>query len=380
MATPTKNPFKFGGPVEGEYYFPRPALSKIVDEYLDNRINMVLVGPRRFGKTSFILDTIRRMEKRKACLLVDVFNITSHRDFLQQIARALEAKQSLTKKFAKWTRSLPRLFPKLSWKTDPSGQPTFTLQPEFFSSEKDVKELIQDTLVGLGRLGKEVVIAIDEIQKISELQDEGWLEATLRTQMQQARNVAFLFSGSRRSMIHDMFNSSNRPFYRAGQMMEFPVLPEAFTDWIIDRFGSVAVTCQREAITELRRLVQDTPNYIQMACFHLVAQGVSRVNASEVKQILRTLVKQNAYAYQTILNSLTLFQQRALRLAAIEGEEIFSKDILRKYEISSGPALASAINSLKQKQLLDNEGTKRGRVVFDDPLFAIWLKAEFSKL
>ena len=50
---------------------------------------------------------------------------------------------------------------------------------------------------------------------------------------------------------------------------------------------------------------------------------------------------------------------------------------MRHFEISSGPALASAIKSLKDKQILD-EGTKRGRVVFDDPLFAIWLRTEFT--
>ena len=87
-------------------------------------------------------------------------------------------------------------------------------------------------------------------------------------------------------------------------------------------------------------------------------------------------MKQNAYAYQTILNSLTQIQQRALRLAAKEGESIYVKEVIQKYEIPSGPTLASAIKALKQKQILD-EGTARGKAIFDDPLFAIWLKYEF---
>src|SRR5690349_3978755 len=98
MAKPTKNPFKCGDPVEGDYYFPRPELSQTVIQFLDNRIHVVLIGPRRFGKTSFVLETLKQLEARgKTCIFVDIFNVTSHRDFLLQLFRALRAK-------ATWSR------------------------------------------------------------------------------------------------------------------------------------------------------------------------------------------------------------------------------------------------------------------------------------
>ena len=111
-----------------------------------------------------------------------------------------------------------------------------------------------------------------------------------------------------------------------------------------------------------------------MVCFYLVAQGVKHVTTREVEQALKTVVRQNAYAYQTLLNSLTLTQQRALRLAAKEGKQIFHKPFLAKYQIASAPALASAVKALKAKSVLDEEGTTKGSVVFDDPLFATWLR------
>ena len=377
MAKPTKNPFKFGDPVEGDYYYPRPDLTQTVVQFLDNRVHVVLIGPRRFGKTSFVLDTLRQLEERKkTCVFVDIFNVTSHRDFLQQLLRALRAKTTWSRRLKKWVESLPRLRPKFIWETDPNtGEGTFSIAPEIL--ERDVKDLIQDTILALGEVGDEVVVAIDEFQTIAELEDDDWLEATLRTLMQQLKNTAFLFTGSRRSVINDMLNNASRPFYRSCQPIEFPALEDSFSNWIVARFKSVGVTCTYEAISNLRKLVQDTPNYVQMACFHLVAEGVDKVDQAKIQDVLRTIVKQNAYSYQTLLNSLRPLQQRALRLAAIESEGIFSKDFLAKYEIPSGPALASSIKSLKQKQILD-EGTAKGKVVFDDPLFAIWLKNEFS--
>jgi hypothetical protein len=65
------------------------------------------------------------------------------------------------------------------------------------------------------------------------------------------------------------------------------------------------------------------------------------------------------------------------RLAA-KKKQIYTKELLHGYEISSGAALASAIKSLKEKEILDVEATGRGSVVFDDPLFAIWLRNSFD--
>lgn len=366
------NPFRFGDPVEGEYYLPRPELAKIITQFLGNRIHVVLVGPRRFGKTSFILNLLQALENQSyTCLFVDIFNITSHRDFLQQMLRALQAKKSLWKKSKEF---ITKLRPKILAKIDPhSGSTAFGLTIDTFS-DSDVKESIQNVLSGLRELGEQVILAIDEFQKISEIGDQGWLEATLRTHMQQLRNTSFLFTGSRKSIIYDMLNNNTRPLYRACQSMEFPSFGEEFTEWVISRFSKADIKCDRSAIQHLRKMVQDTPNYVQMICFHLVAQGIRHITNDQVEITLATVVRQNAYAYQTLLNSLTLTQQRALRLAGKENKQIFHKQLLAKYEISSAQALSSAIKALKEKGILDEEGTSRGSVVFDDPLFAIWLK------
>jgi AAA+ ATPase superfamily predicted ATPase len=376
MADPRHNPFKFGDPVEGEYYLPRPELAKTVSQFLDNRIHVILIGPRRFGKTSFVLNLLK--EKKQASVFIDVFNITSHRDFLQQILRALRAKRSWGVKLKEWLETIPRLRPRLSIEHDThSGMPNVSLSAEV-SSDKDIKETILDVLSALERLGDHVIVAIDEFQKIAEIEDKSWLEATLRTQMQQLKNVSFLFTGSRKSIIHDMINNSSRPLYRSCQPIEFPSLGPEFTDWVVKRFTIIGAKCSADAIDYLRGLLQDTPNYIQMACFHMVAEGVTTVTKKEVDDVLRTIVRQNSYAYQTLLNSLAPVQQRALRLAANEPVQVYAKNLLSKYEIKTAQALASAIKSLKDKQILD-EGTAKGKVYFDDPLFAIWLRTELGE-
>lgn len=375
------NPFKFGDPVEGDYYLPRQNLENFVSQFLINRIHVVLIGPRRFGKTSFLLNLLKKLEKEgHPYIFVDIFNITSHRDFLHQFLRALKARRGWIDLLKNIFDSIPKLRPKVSTQIDPhSGQPSFDFTLDLSTTtDSDVKEMIQDVLSGLNRLGKGLILAIDEFQKITEINDDGWLEATLRTHMQQLRNTGFIFTGSRRSVIYDMLNNPSRPLYKFCQPIEFPAFGDEFTDWILMRFAKLGISCSRDAIQHLRELVQNTPNYVQMVCFHLVALGKNDITIHEVNEALKTVVQQNAYAYQTLLSTLTPTQQRTLRLAAKEGRQIFAKEFLTKYEIASGAALSSAIKSLKDKEILDEEGAGRGTVIFDDPLFAIWLKTSFD--
>lgn len=375
------NPFKFGDPVDGDYYLPRPDLENFVSQFLINRIHVVLIGPRRFGKTSFLLNLLKTLSAQShSYIFVDIFNITSHKDFLHQLLRALKARSGWIDALKSMLISLPKTHPKTSTQLDEyTGHPSFDFTLDIsMSSENDIKELIQDVFSGLSKLGKRLIFAIDEFQKITEIDDGGWLEATLRTHMQQLRNTSFIFTGSRRSVIYDMLNNPSRPLYKFCQSIEFPPLGDEFTDWVLKRFENVGIKCNRNAIEHLRKIVQDTPNYVQMVCFHLVSLGKAHITIEEINNALKIVVQQNAYAYQTLLSTLTPTQQRVLRLAAKEGKQIFTKELLSKYEISSGAALSSAIKSLKDKEILDEEGAGKGTVIFDDPLFAIWLKSSFD--
>lgn len=379
MNNPLPNPFRFGDPVEGDFYLDRPEFDRLVRQFLENKINVVLIGPRRFGKTSFLLNLLKNMQEDSySYIFVDVFNITSHKDFLQQILRALKQRKKWSDTLRELLTAIPRLRPKITPHVNPlTAETSFDFTLDMSASESDVKEIIQDLFKGLNRLGKKLIFAIDEFQKINEINDDGWLEATLRTHMQQLPNTSFIFTGSRRSVINDMLNNPHRPLYKFCQSLEFPTFGNEFTKWIVKKFVKANIECSEEAIEHLRRKVQDTPNYVQMICFHLVALGKEKITIQEVDSTLNIVVRQNAYAYQTLLNTLTGAQQRTLRLCAKEEKQVFANDFLIQYEISSAPALASSIKALKDKEILD-EGTSRGSVVFEDPLFAIWLRNTFD--
>lgn len=369
-----ENPFMYGKPVAGEFYFDLPYLKNELQSFIDSKINVLVMGPRRSGKTSFLKSFLKEQRnKNKIVLDIDAFNVLSHKDFLNQFVNAIKKEKNNGQKFFSWLRGVKSLSPIFKWEVNPhTGEIEYSIN---FSKleESDIKQAILQTLSGLKELQseKELVISIDEFQRIGELEDKGWLEATLRSTMQEFPEIAFIFTGSRRSILEDMFNSSKRPFYKSCKQINFPIFGHEFSSWIIERFKKNSILTNTQAIDYLRQQVADTPNYVQEACFHLVSHGVKDVTAKEIDEILDIISSQGSYSYEALLNTLTSTQIKFLRLFIGEGKVDYSREVLQKYEIKTGSNLQAAAKALVEKQIIEKKPA--GGFSFDDPMFKIWL-------
>jgi hypothetical protein len=374
------NPFRYGAPVSGEHYYQRKDLRQSVLNFLTNQVSVVLFGPRRLGKTSFLFDLEIHLKNSYGYepIIIDTYNVTSHRDFLVQLLSSTAQKKNAFAKMVDLVKSLPSKFtPALQVQASPiSGEVSWSIGLHK-TSDEDVKELILEALRMITTLGDKTCLIIDEFQKIGQLDDDGWLEATIRTAMQFTRSCVFLFSGSQHGILLDMFSQKSRPFYRSSQVVEFTPIDDAlFSKWLIHKFQSVGVGVQEDAIDYLQKQVDHSTNYVQMACFHLVAKGVSVVNKQAIDEVLSQMASQGQYAYGTLLASLPPVQQRVLRMVALEGRAGSSQELMERYEIKNPPHVNIAVKSLVAKQILNVSSSIR-EASFDDPLFAVWLRNEF---
>ena len=73
---------------------------------------------------------------------------------------------------------------------------------------------------------KPCIIAIDEFQQIGEYAEKN-VEALLRTKIQKCHKAQFIFSGSRRHIMSNMFNSPSKPFYQSTISMGLEPIPLA---------------------------------------------------------------------------------------------------------------------------------------------------------
>lgn len=374
-----KNPFRYGVPVSGEYYFPRPDLSKKLSSYILSGQKLLLYGRRRYGKTSFLKEYVSALEEKDiVSVFVDVYPITSLRDFLHALLSGIRESGvlSLTERAKKIVFDLFRVRPRIAVEGDSTALDFFV--PSL--KDEDVKSAIEDTIRLFGKLAEDrpLLIIFDEFQKIAEIDDAGWLEGTLRSEIQNQGAVPYIFCGSRRGLILDMFQNPSRPFYQMCTAIELPRLQKDFADWLLKKLVAAHVSIDRETSIAMLEKVDWSPNYAQMIAFNLVADPPDgSVGVADIENVLEVLCQLNGYTYMTLYDSLGANAQRLLRLAAENpGQSPFRQELMMAFGLMTS-GVQSAIRSLINRHILDDT-TSGGNIYFDDILFSRWLKTRFG--
>lgn len=373
------NPFRYGVPVSGQYYLARPKLVKKLTPYAVAGQNILLFGPRRFGKTSFLQEYASTLSKKEInVVMIDTYPITSHRDFLHSLIKGLESRK--LKPFMKSIREVIdavfRVRPKITVEADGIGL-NFPIPA---LNDEEIKWAIEDTFKMIGKLNqkKKLAVFFDEFQKIAEINDKGWLEGTIRSEIQKQGDLHYLFCGSRRGLILDMFQNSSKPLYHMATPIELPKFGEEFISWLMKRFNIADIKITKEVTKHLLDLIDWSPNYAQMLAFHLVADSPNGpIKSEDIDKILDNLCQLNGYTYMTLFDSLSSNAKRIVRMNALNPDQSpFQQDLMRDYGLSSSTVQA-AIRSLINKRILD-DATSKGNLIFDDPLFLRWVQKSFS--
>lgn len=374
-----KNLFRYGVPVTGEFYFPRPDTVKKMLTYVNAGQKVLLYGRRRFGKTSFLKECSVVFKKNDiTTLYIDVYPITSLHDFLFALTTGIKESRvlSVARKVKDIVSDIFRLRPRIVLEGD--GAALDFLAPSLGS--EDVKLAIEDTIRLFARLNEKQHIAIifDEFQKIAEINDGNWLEGTLRSEIQKQGNVPYIFCGSRRGLILDMFQNSSRPFYQMCTPIELPKLGNNFVSWLREKLCSSGIKIDDVVTRAIMDKVDWNPNYAQMVAFHLVANAPNReIRAEDIDIVLDDLCQLNGYMYTTLYDSLSANAERVVKLLAMNpAKSPFNAESMKKFGLTSS-GVQAALKGLVNKHIMD-DATTGGAAIFDDPLFLRWIKKSFS--
>jgi len=82
-----KNPFKYGMCVTGSAFFDRTKIMRDICNTLDGGTNVLLYGPRRFGKSSLVGEILAKLRgKGTPCVELNMMDIASLDDFVARYA------------------------------------------------------------------------------------------------------------------------------------------------------------------------------------------------------------------------------------------------------------------------------------------------------
>jgi hypothetical protein len=367
-----KNPFIYDGYAGPDYFCDRIEESEKLISHLQNGRNVTLVSPRKVGKTGLIKHTfhlIKEKNKDAVCIYVDIFHTHNQHEFVQILGKAiieeklLDSRNSVNKILNYFSLWRPTLTP------DPmTGIPSISITIERSYSEHTIKSIFDY----LANSGKEVYLAIDEFQTITDYPETG-TEALLRSYIQFIHNVHFIFSGSKQHLMYEIFGSPKRPFYQSTAIMAIePLHKEIYYDFASRFFKDKKGELSEDVFNQLYKQFDGYTWYMQSVLNRLYEREKQVKDYCQVTEAILSVLSDKSNQYDTLMMFLTDNQLSLLMAIAREGivNQPQSKEFVRKYDLPTLSSIKKALEVLKEKELIYQ--TQEGYIVYDR-FMGLWL-------
>jgi hypothetical protein len=376
---PTGNPFSIKEYKGKNYFCDREAeLDKILTN-IKNGIDTTLISPRRMGKTGLIYRLFEQIYEtgEVETIYVDIYPARSLSDFVKLLAEAIlfkfPEKTSIGKLFIEFIKG----FKPLIGYDALSGEPQIQIS---YQSAQEKEYTLQGLFRFLNMQDTKIVLAIDEFQQITDFPEKN-IEAILRTYTQQLENIRFIFCGSRKSMMIDLFSNAKRPFYASTQYLVLDKIDLAsYKTFINDKFIENDIRIEDDAVEYILSWTRQHTFYTQSLCNTVYSLDEKIVTIDLVKRACNELLNRNEAVFFQFRQLLTPGQWNFLIAVAKEGEvtQLTAQKFIASYEIGT-PANARRISrSLIDKELiLETTGKKGSKYQVYDVFLSRWLESEY---
>ena len=375
--TNLQNPFVTGGYVAQEYFCDREKETGQLIANIQNGNNVTLISTRRMGKSGLIQHCFRNSEVRNhySTFFVDIYATKSLNDFVFLLSKNIfnQLKSVSRKLLETFLISLKSLRPEIS--LDEQGIPSLALGiGDIRKPEVSLDEIFRF----LNTSAKPCIVAIDEFQQISKY-PEANMEALLRTYIQQSPQTRFIFSGSRRHIMGEMFHSSSRPFFASASTINLEAIEkQKYIDFSQNHFKLRNREITATTVEKIYELFEGVTWYMQKtlnALFSETQEG-TRCDVDMADDMIKLIVDSNQYAYSENMFRLPDKQGKLMVAIAKDGKvmEPTSSGFVKKHNLTSASSVQAALKSLNEKEFTTRD--KNGYAVYDR-FFEIWLKEKY---
>ena len=362
---PLSNPFISQGYESPDYFCDRQEETAMLMSHLRNGRNVTLISPRRIGKTGLIKNTFYHLtadNKDVVCLYVDIYATKSLRDFVEQLGTTVindlvRKNSSLKDKVLTFFASLRPVF-----SLDPlTGEPSVSITVE--PSQEDIT--MRNIFRYLNESDKEVYVAIDEFQQIGEYPENG-TEAMLRSYIQFAQHVHFIFSGSKHHLMAEIFGSPKHPFYQSTEMMGLkPLNSDVYYDFCRNFFVKKGGELSKDIFMHIYNEFEGHTWYVQAIMNRLYENENVVDSVSQVNRALLSILGGREAQYESMVQFFTENQFALLKAIAKDGvvAQPTSGKFIKAHGLSGASSAKAALKFLEEKELVYRK--PEGYVVYD---------------
>lgn len=382
MAT-INNPFIIKGAIPAKYFCDRVKETEILTNHIHNGRNVVLTAPRRIGKTGLIAHCFQtpKWEEEYYVFFIDILETSSLRDLTFALGRQIfetlkpQSKQ-MVDLFVQTVRSISGEF----GYDILTGMPKFTLS---LGAIRNPEYTLAEIFEYINQADKRCLIAIDEFQQIVHYPEKN-IEAILRTHIQHCTNADFIFAGSERHILEEMFNLPSRPFYASTANMNLEAISQdIYTEFVLAHFQEFNKHIEATSVEYVYRMFDGNTYCMQKVmnvAFALTEENELCTQAI-VEQAINDILSENERNYKNRLSLLTPKPKELLIAIAKEGKasRVTSGDFVRRYHLTSSSSVQSALKQLLADDWITYTANEQGQkqYLLSDPFLSQWVQQNF---
>lgn len=368
--------FIYGVSVSGDNFTDRVKETRRLKMDFENGLNVVLISPRRMGKTSLVKKVQQVVDSSIVhTVYIDIYDCKSEYDFynkfaesvLKQTSGRMELFLEKTKKF------LTRLTPKVSFSPDPTADYSVSLgiTPKEYTPE----EILQLPELIAQQIGKHIVVCIDEFQQVAEWSDTLQVQKRMRGVWQHQKHTSYCLFGSRQHMMNKLFQSKAMPFYQFGEPNYLQPIPtEDWIPFIRQKFTDKGLAISEEHIRTICDTVQNQSSYVQQLAWNVMINTDTEVTEQTIQAGISDLLIQCTPLFMEQTGGLSGYQMNFLKaIAAGQHNQFTSVSVLQEYQLGSKSNVERIQNVLREKDYIVS--TSDG-FFLSDPIMELWLKSK----
>lgn len=374
------NPFIITGKyVSDEYFCDREKESAELVSNITNWRNTVLVSQRRMGKSGLIEHVFATPEISKdyETFFVDIYDTANIEDFIlllgKEICTRLQSRgERLMEKFLMTANSIVA-----SFSADPiTGMPSIDLS---LNGTNSAGRTLEQIFKFMENNVRPCVVAIDEFQQIADYHDGRKIIATLRKLVQNCKQTRFIFAGSNRRMMGQLFNSPSEPFFMSCTPLYLEAISlDKYAEFVEKHFENNGKHIEKQCVESAYKAYDGHTWYIQYIfnrIFENTAKGET-ANEQSVEIAVCNILDIFGHFFQEMLIAVSERQKSLLIALAKEGKvkNITGANFITDNKLKTASAVQGAL-----KPLIENETITREDEFYriTNRFFSIWLARRY---
>lgn len=306
------------GVVTGEYFCNRENERSILKNSIESHEHVVLVAPRRYGKTSLTTQVLK--ENKFPGVSMDFFFALTQEEVCKTISEGIShiISSLLPKTKAicnKLIASVIEFNPKVTLTLLGQKLEVSTKQ----TTEKSISELLLTLDYFASKAQKSCVVVFDEFQQIGQLKENHAVEAAIRHAVERSNHVSYIFCGSNRHLLNEMFTDKSRPLYHLCDLMTINRISKNHYHTFLSKMSRKkwGKLLSNDVIEEIIHLTENHPYYINALCRRLWRSD-DTPTLMDVRKTWDNYVNQQSVWISNDLSNLTLNRKKVLTALAYQ--------------------------------------------------------------